>query len=581
MNGNKKIILLSFVLLAAIFLTLSACKKNDNKAGGGETVVVTDQNGVPVTDENGEAITVVLETEIVEVTNANGDKVYDENGEVKTSVVYLPQNVGVPVTDENGVPVTDKNGHVVTTMITVPPSTGGPSVTAIPITDANGNPVIGPNGETLTYTETILTNPVTPGDNNANWGSTFGGSGSDKFVGTAPLSDGGFVALMQSNSKDGSLSSLAGNSETPIPVLIRYKKNGTVAWQKAITSNYGVIVTGLVTDKDDNIALCGYSKATDLGTTPAGEYDALLYKFNKNGDQIWLKSFSGSGVDGFEHLAVGADGALVAVGYTGSKDGDAAQLGRKNGESGSMVAKYTADGNLVFVKSVGTGQDSLSGVTVDKDGNIYAVGNFTAKEGGLFQIAGRSDGGVLKFSADGSLLWKQSFGGENIDNFYAVAPAVDGGCVVVGRSKSDNFNFPELVNQGGYDAIMIKYNADGSVGWRNAFRGFYDETFTDIVATKEGYVAVGYSNSSNRDLKPIGNRGGTDSFILTIDANGKTTSLQGYGGSKDDEFTSVCVTTQDKIIACGFTYSNDGDLVGAKYPNGKNDHSLGMIARFS
>ena len=60
---------------------------------------MTDENGVPVTDENGEAMTVVLQTEIVEVTNANGEKVYDENGNVKTSVVYIAQEVGVAVAD--------------------------------------------------------------------------------------------------------------------------------------------------------------------------------------------------------------------------------------------------------------------------------------------------------------------------------------------------------------------------------------------------------------------------------------------------------------------------------------------------
>ena len=81
-NGNKKIIILSLVLLVAVFVGLSACK--GDKSDGGETVVVTDENGVPVTDENGEAMTVVLETTIVEVTNANGEKVYDENGNVKT-----------------------------------------------------------------------------------------------------------------------------------------------------------------------------------------------------------------------------------------------------------------------------------------------------------------------------------------------------------------------------------------------------------------------------------------------------------------------------------------------------------------
>ena len=47
-NENKKIIILSLVLLVAVFVGLSACK--GDKSDGGETVVVTDENGVPVTD---------------------------------------------------------------------------------------------------------------------------------------------------------------------------------------------------------------------------------------------------------------------------------------------------------------------------------------------------------------------------------------------------------------------------------------------------------------------------------------------------------------------------------------------------
>ena len=41
-NGNKKIIILSLVLLVAVFAALSACK--GDKSDGGETVVVTDEN---------------------------------------------------------------------------------------------------------------------------------------------------------------------------------------------------------------------------------------------------------------------------------------------------------------------------------------------------------------------------------------------------------------------------------------------------------------------------------------------------------------------------------------------------------
>ena len=314
MNGNKKLIILALVLLVAVFGVLTACK--GLKDGDGETVVVTDENGVPITDENGEAMTVVLQTQIVEVTNENGEKVYDENGKVKTSVVYIPQEVGIPVTDENGQPVTDADGNRVTTMITVPPTTDGPTTSIVPVTDENGEYVTDENGETVTSVITSPNTPATPGSNNSNWGATFGGSGNDHFVDTAALSDGGFVALLQSNSKDGSMSALAGNSATPIPVLIKYKKNGTIAWQKAISSDNGIVVSGLAVDKEDNIAVSGYTKSKNLGFTNAGDYDAVLFKFNDRGDLQWQQGFGGSLTDGFEAVAAAPAGKTVRrLGY--------------------------------------------------------------------------------------------------------------------------------------------------------------------------------------------------------------------------------------------------------------------------
>ena len=526
-NGNKKIILLSLVLLAAVFVGLSACK--GDKSGGGETVVVTDENGVPVTDENGEAMT-------------------------------------------------DKNGEVLTTMIIVPPTTGGPAVTEIPVTDQNGNAVTDQNGETLTHTIVYTTNPATPGGNNANWGATFGGTGNDNFVGTAATADGGFVALMQSNSKDGSMSALAGNSATPIPVLIKYKKNGTVAWQKAISSDRGMIVTGITVDKKDNIAVCGYTKSTNLGFTNAGDFDAVVMKYNDRGDLQWTQSFGGSMTDGFEAIAASPDGGFAVVGYSSSANGTGASLGLSPQNSASVLVKYTADGAVAFMQAVGSTGDSLTGVDVDADGNIYAVGSFSS--GALFQGFGRADACVLKYSPSGERLWFAQYGGSDIDNFTAVAASGDGGCVIAGRSKSTDHSLDRLYNQGGYDAILVKFDANGAMVWDRNFCGFFDDAFTDIVATADGFAAVGYSTAATRAMRAVGERRGRDGIVVTLNNSGKITSVQGYGGSRDDKFQSLCVTADGNIVACGSTLSADGDLVGsAAISNGEN--TVGMIARFS
>ena len=293
MNSNKKIVIAAIVMLLAVFCVMSACKKNIANSGDGEVVVVTDENGVPITDENGEAVTVVLDTTIVDVTNENGELVYDEDGNVKTSVVYISKEVGIPVTDENGKAVTNARGEVLTTMIIVPPTTGGPVVTELPVTDGNGNIVTKPGGETVTYTMTYTTSPATPGDNSANWGSSYGGSGNDSFNDTAKTPDGGFVAVVQANSDDGSLKNLSVKS-TPAAVVIKYDKDGRLQWQKYLPSNNGIILSSVDTDSSGNIIAAGYSKSTDLGVQNYGDYDAVIYKLNSSGDIQWIRSFGGS-----------------------------------------------------------------------------------------------------------------------------------------------------------------------------------------------------------------------------------------------------------------------------------------------
>lgn len=548
MNANKKLIILALVLTVAVFGVLTACK--GLKTDEGETVVVTDENGVPITDANGEALTVVLQTEIVEVTNENGEKVYDENGKVKTSVVYISKDVAIPVTDENGQAVTDADGNPATTLITVPPPTSAA--------------------------------PVAPGGNSSNWGGTFGGTGNDNFVDTAALSDGGFVALMQSNSKDGSMSALAGNSATPIPVLIKYKKNGTVAWQKAVSSDSGIVVSGLAVDEKDNIAVSGYTKSKNLGFTNAGDYDAVLFKFNDRGDMQWQQNFGGSMTDGFEAVAAAPDGGFAVVGYSSSSDGTGASLGLSPSHSASVLVKYSADGTLQFMKAFGSTGDALTDVAVDKNGNIYTVGNFSSRDDyKLFAGFGRTDAAVLKLSASGDVLWTKQYGGSDVENFPAITVASDGGCVIAGRSRSKDHNLASLSNQGNADAILVKFNEDGSLAWERGFRGYEEDSFTDIVSMADGgYAVAGYSGSSNRDLKPIGNRGGLDGFVITVTAAGRVTSVQGYGGSQDDRFNALCILKDGQMIACGSTRSVDGDLVGSGVQSdGKT--TVGMIARFN
>ena len=392
MKKEKWLILIAVLLLVSVFAGLSACGGNEKTSS---TVAVTDENGEVLTDANGNPITAVLPIRISILTNANGEKIYDENGEVRTTVIYGEQQIAVPVTDENGNLVYDEAGNLVTTMVSYTTTTvGSGGITGIPITDSNGNIVSSPNGNPLTYTATYTVTPALPGQNTANWSSTFGGTGGDAFVDTAATPDGGFAALVQANSKDGSMADLAGDSATPIPVLIKYSRRGRLEWRQIVSSDSGVQATGLAVDEDGNIAVCGLTRATNLGFAAAGDYDAVVFKFNDDGELQWTRNFSGSRADGFEQIAAAPDGGFVAVGYSSSS--------YTYIYSRALRCALGADRREIPVRtarSLGSAPsarpaDTLTSVAVDTDGSVYAAGNFTSSgANSLFTSYGRADAG--------------------------------------------------------------------------------------------------------------------------------------------------------------------------------------------
>ena len=605
MDKNRKIILFALIVLAVIVVLIPACQKKKlgpgtpvvvtdeagepvtNKKGEyvteiiyKEVVVVTDRNGVPVTDESGEAITVVLKTEIVPVTNAQGEKIYDENGEEKTSIVYYPQEIEIPVTRGDGEVVTDDRGHVVSTNIIVPPENER-IITELPVTDYLGNVAVDPNGSTITYTIVYTTGAVKPGDNNSsNWGTTFGGSSNDEFKDTAATPDGGCVALLQTNSKDGTLLGLTKDATVPYMLLMKFNSNGKLQWQKAIAGNGSLSLNSLAVDKSGNIYAVGYSNATNLGFDRYGDYDAVIYKFSSTGDTNWVKNFGGKMTDSFSGVSVCPDGGVAVVGMSASNDGNASLLKLDAGKSAAVLVKYNSDGEIVFANTTGDTGDSFTAVDVADDGSIYAVGNFSSKKGNnAFKPFGKADAAIVKFDAKGSRKWVKQYGGSKIENFRDIV-ATNDGCVICGRSQSIDNSLEKLGNQGGYDAIAVKYNADGGLVWDTAFRGADDDSFSAIKQLSNGsFVLCGYSYSATRDLKTIGNKGLSDGFVVTLDKDGKVNTIQGYGGTNEDQFTNICVLTNGEYIACGSSLSSNGDLVGGSAESdGKN--TVGMIAKF-
>ena len=597
---NKKLLYIIIPVAVAILVAaviIAVVLKNN---GGGKNdptttkvMVATDENGIAVTDGNGVPVTFIPETHVVNVTDSNGVAVTDNKGNTVTTVVYKDVEVtaNVAVTNNKGEQVTNSKGEGVTQQVVIPqdPNQGGNGnvvfgTTAVAVTDGQGNTAVDNQGNIFTTIVEITSNPVTVEPAAIDWKTSLGGTAADYFSSIATDNDGNYIAANVTNSKDGNFKEYAElGYAAPYTVLVKYDKSGNIKWQKPIGHKRGLLViTEVITLEDGGFYAVGYGKNVG-GKTGKGYYDCAVFRFDKNGEQVWYKIFGTSTVDMFNSATLTPDGGLVAVGSVGNNDGDAKGFGKPELQSAACIVKYDANGNLLWKNILGGNQDVFNDVTIGTDGNLFCVGNFYS--GTLFNGMGSADAGVVKIGNDGKFIDARPVAGKGIESFTGITACKDGGVVIVGKSNSsdsgntDSMFVSDLASRGGYDAYIMKFNNDLSFGFAKPFRGQYDDDLVDVVEKEDGtFIAVGKSNSSSRDFKGITTRGGDDMVIASFDNYGNLTWARSFGSTNNESATALCLAENDGYVVAGRTLSKDIDMKGiSQYVNGK---SVGVIAKF-
>ncbi len=594
---NKKTLAIVLPVIAVVIIAVAVIAvvitSNKNKL---KPVVVTDENGVALTDVNGEYITVVPETEVVGVTDENGVPVTDSKGKEITTVVYKEVSVNVPVTDMNGSAVTDASGNVVTENInytpTAPTGNGDTTkplgTTAVPVTDGAGNTGVDGQGNLIT---TIVDITVPPTANiepaKTEWKATLGGSENDYFSDVIVTKDGGYVAANAANSKDGNFKSFSDTGYiAPYTVLTKYDKEGNISWQKAVGSAKGItVLTSLVAAGDGGFYAAGYGKSLG-GAKGYGYYDGFVYRFNSKGEQVWSKFFGTTTVDLFNDITLSSDGGVIVVGSVGTNNMDAAGFGGEEYKSRATIVKYSADGEMIWKNFVGGNMDTFTGVAEGADGSIFVVGNFYS--GKLFKslVSGKADSGVVKFSSEGKYLKIVPIAGTGIESFSGITASKDGGIIVVGSSDSsdvdnkNSFFSGDLASRGKKDAYIIKFDKNLSLKFATPFRGQNDDALIAVTEMSNGsLIAAGFTNSSSRDLKGVTTRGGDDMVIASFASDGELMWARSFGGTVADSASGICEASDGGYVVVGKSASNNVDLASIS-PYTGNGKTVGVIVKF-
>jgi len=241
--------------------------------------------------------------------------------------------------------------------------------------------------------------------------------------------------------------------------LIKTDPFGVPLWNKTLGVGDGY---SLVQTMDGGYVIAGMDKNTYLGTT-AGSH-LYLVKTNSNGDELWNRTYGGSGSSSGYSLVQTRYGELVVAGWTNNSD--------------YYLVKTDSSGKMLWNKTYGR--------TVPYEGESLAQ----TSDGG-FILAGNGFANLIKTDNNGNIEWTKSYG----VTVSSVFQTRDEGYVMAG-SYSVYVNFSEFV-EWSERAILLKTDSTGTLQWNdtyNLFGPIYGENWGDsaVQANDGSYILAGF-----------------------------------------------------------------------------------------
>jgi hypothetical protein len=256
-----------------------------------------------------------------------------------------------------------------------------------------------------------------------------------------------------------------------------------------------------------------------------------------------------------------------------------------------FVAKFDSLGNILWAKNAGGSSfyaDAALGIATDLNGNVLVTGFFIGTMNiGSYTLIGdgsNADMFIVKYDSAGNLLWANSaVGAYGYDVGNSIVADASGCVYVTGRFASPSLSFgtATLINAGGNDMFIVKYDTSGNVLWvRNS--GTLDAASGNCISIDQSgnVVVTGSFSGSPITLGTITlqNNGSSDMFVAKYDSNGNVIWAKAAGGTSGDEGIGLaCDFSGNVYIAGTFESSTIGFSTTSLNNNGISDV---FIAKF-
>ncbi|MEX0636633.1 MAG: gliding motility-associated C-terminal domain-containing protein, partial [Ferruginibacter sp.] len=349
----------------------------------------------------------------------------------------------------------------------------------------------------------------------------------------------------------------------------------------------------LVTDAAGNVFVTGFFSRTvdfdpgsgvfNMTSPPNNEEDVFVAKYDRDGNFVWAKQFSGSFLDVPNSMTIDATGNLFLTGvFFGTTDfnpGLAVFNLISAGNEDAYIVKLNSSGNFVWAKRLGsTLFDRGNAISVDANGDVYVGGYFRLTvdfdpNAGVAELTseGEEDAFVLKLSNNGNFLWAKQIGGSLFQGVTSLKVGAAGFVYVTGYFLGTTDFDPSLsvfevtATGADFNSYVLKLDISGNFIWSKTLSSSTNVQAFDLeLDHEENIYCIGTFNNAVT-IDPLGSnvsinaQGLVNALVFKMNSNGALLWAKNFGGSSFVNGVHLTVDPQQQVYIAG-TFAETMDV---------------------
>lgn len=441
------------------------------------------------------------------------------------------------------------NWTVLATPTATPIPTATPRLTVTP----TSSPTPVPSTATPTSTPTPTFTPMrTPSGGMAPdicWSRVFGGSAEptsvSRFSDVASTREGHLLAVGRTDRPSFLGVQVNGGLDG---ALVKLDSAGNLLWRAVVGGGGDDVLTGVTVDHNGCIIVCGHTESTLLlgETTLAspGNSDLFVAKYSKEGVLRWMTTLGDDGDEFGAQIGVDATNTVFLVGMTRSANFNGTPTA---GGQDLVVAKVSASGQILQNRVLGGRGDELhNGIAISPDGGMFVAGETRSSDFlDLRNLGADADSVFFSLDSNLQLVWSDAFDVPGLDSGRGITLAQDGSVYGCGYSVS---SIDSSLSYGGDDAFLVKYDPMGTRLWARTLGGdSRDRAWGVTVSSDDKVIIVGETGSSALGGWPA--LGGQDVFVAAYGSDGAFSWSRRFGGAETDEAFDVTHINGEVYVA--------------------------------